>query len=62
MFSRQSILLLALLASSLVSAKTHLLDTFTPESFKEWITSEWKGAENMGKWDITSGEWNGGKC
>jgi hypothetical protein len=54
----------ALLASallSLVSAKTHLLDTFTEQSFKDWVTSDWKGAENMGKWDISAGDWNGGK-
>jgi len=45
--------------ASLASAKTHLLDSFTTDSFKQWVTSDWKGAENMGKWDISSGEWNG---
>jgi len=57
---RYSLAVLALVAS-LVSAKTHLLETFSPESFKEWVTSDWKGAENMGKWDISSGDWNGGE-
>jgi len=45
----------------MAEGKTHLLDQFTPESFKEWVTSDWKGAENMGKWDISAGEWYGGK-
>jgi len=52
-----SLLVAALL--SLASAKTLLLDTFTEDSFKQWVTSDWKGAESMGKWDISSGDWNG---
>jgi len=54
---RSIVSILALL--SLAYSKTFLHDTFTPESFKEWVTSDWKGAENMGKWDLSSGEWYG---
>lgn len=56
---RSIVSILALL--SLAYSKTILHDTFTPESFKEWVTSDWKGAENMGKWDLSSGEWYGGE-
>jgi calreticulin len=51
----------ALSALSLVAAKTHLLETFTEDSFKSWVTSDWKGPENMGKWDISAGDWHGDK-
>jgi len=54
-------LYLALSLASLVAAKTHLQETFTEESFSNWVTSDWKGKENMGKWDISSGDWYGDK-
>lgn len=45
----------------LASAKVLFQDKFTEDSFKDWVTSNWKGAENMGKWEVTSGEWYHGK-
>lgn len=50
-----------MMVTSKSEGKTILLDQFTEESFKDWVTSDWKGSENMGKWDISSGDWNGGK-
>jgi len=35
------------------------IEAFSKESFASWVPSEWKGSD-MGKWDLTSGDWNGG--
>lgn len=58
MFAAASLLLLA---ASMAQAKTHLHETFSSETLDpSWVTSDWKGKENMGEWDVSSGEWNHG--
>lgn len=51
---------LALMVSA-SSAKTYLDEAFTEDSFKQWVHSNWKGEENTGKFEVTSGEWPGDK-
>jgi len=43
-----------------VFGKIFLEDKFTQDSFNSWVQSNWKSENEMGKFVISSGEWNGG--